>query len=326
MADFGKTSAGKTVEAITLRAGDIQAVVLTLGAILQSVRLNGVAHDLTLGSSSVADYEGDMHYFGALVAPVVNRLRDAQATINGRHYSFDANMAGGHSLHSGADGTHRKLWRIVTQGDSHVEMAIDLPDGEGGFPGNRTLVARFTVSAPASLRLEVLAQTDAPTIFNAANHSYWTLNGAPTWSGHHLKIAADRYLPTDDAALVTGTIAPVDKAMDFRKDRVITEGHPPLDHNFCLSDERVALRDVAWLSSPDGDLAMTLATTEAGLQIYDGRNARRPWASAYEGLAFEAQGWPDAPNNKEFPSIELLPDAPVKQITEWRFDRRVTKN
>lgn len=60
--EFGKTAGGEAVEKITLVAGELTVSVLTLGAALQSVRMAGVAHDLTLGSENVADYEGVMRY------------------------------------------------------------------------------------------------------------------------------------------------------------------------------------------------------------------------------------------------------------------------
>ena len=320
--EFGKTAGGEAVEKITLVAGELTVSVLTLGAALQSVRMAGVAHDLTLGSENVADYEGVMRYHGTLIAPMVNRIRGAGAVIAGKRHRFEANLDGQHSLHSGASGTHLKLWKVVARGHDFVELALDLPDGEGGFPGKRQVVARYCLAAPAKLRLEITAKTDAPTIFNAANHSYWTLNGAAHWGGHRLRLAAARVLPTDGDFLVTGEISPVAGSdLDFQSERAIAPGAPALDNCFCLADAPQALRDVAWLTSPSGDLKMILATSEAGLQVYDGRNAMRPGRDGYEGLAFEAQGWPDAPNNPAFPPSGLLPGKPVTQITEWRFAR-----
>ena len=64
---------------------------------------------------------------------------------------------------------------------------------------------------------------------------------------------------------------------------------------------------------------MCVATTEAGIQVYDGRSSVRPGKSSYEGLAIEAQNWPDAPNHAGFPAIELAAGQSLTQITEWRF-------
>ena len=316
---FGVTAGGTSVRKITLRAGDLTASILTWGAVLQSVRLAGVAHDLTLGSDHLADYEGDMRHHGALIAPVVNRLSGAQASIAGQDHRFEANQDNTHCLHSGAAGTHLKVWDMQSASDTEAVLTLDLPAGEGGFPGNRRITVRFAVLPPASLRMDVTATTDAPTIFNAANHSYWNLDGSARWDGHSLRIDADSFLPTTDAFTPTGEIASVaGGSHDFRVSRAISVGHPALDNCFCLGLARGPLRDVLQLTGQSG-LAMTVATTETGVQLYDGRQAVRPGHSAYEGLAIEAQGWPDAPNHQGFPSIDLMPDQPVCQVTEWRF-------
>ncbi|MFB1025477.1 MAG: galactose mutarotase, partial [Octadecabacter sp.] len=63
------------------------------------------------------------------------------------------------------------------------------------------------------------------------------------------------------------------------------------------------------------------ATTEPGVHLYDARAAQRPSKPKFEGLAIECQGWPDAPNKAGFPSIEITPDTPVVQITQWQFVR-----
>ena len=317
---FGTTAQGEEVRRITLRAGDLTASVLTWGAVLQSVRLEGVAHDLTLGSDVLADYEGDMRHHGSIIAPVVNRLTDAQAMIAGQQHRFEANQDGRICLHSGAAGTHLKVWDLVSATLSEAVLALDLPDGEGGFPGNRRLEARFTLVAPAALRLSITASTDAPTILNAANHSYWNLDGSSTWDGHVLQVAADHYLPADADFVATGEIRAVSGSHDLRQPRSVTRQNPDLDNCYCLGRDRVALRDVLRLRGQSG-LAMVVATTEPGVQLYDGRNAQRPGRGLYEGLAIEAQGWPDAPNQPGFPPIDLLPGADLTQITEWRFER-----
>lgn len=321
VAEFGTTAAGHKVQKITFGAGDMTVSVLTLGAILQSVRLKGLGHDLTHGSDRLADYEGALLYHGAIVAPVVNRLTNARAPLDGRELQLEVNFNGRHCLHSGATGSHAQVWDIVDTGADHATLALDMPDGQGGFPGNRRLTARFSVTAPATLRLELLAETDAPTLFNATNHSYWNMDGTGQWTGHSLKIAAEAVLPTDDDFVPTGEILPVaGTPHDFRQARTIAPGEPPLDNCFCLSNAQVPLRPVLWLTGTSG-LGLEVATTEPGVQVYDGRGAVRPGQTAYEGIAIETQGWPDAPNKPGFPPIRLAPGAGLRQITEWRIRR-----
>lgn len=319
--DFGTGKAGEAVKAITLAAGDLTVRILTWGAVLQSVRLAGVAHDLTLGSDRLEDYLGDLMYHGALVGPVVNRISGGAATIAGTTRRFEVNYLGRHCLHSGSTGTHWQNWRILSAGPSACVLGLDLPDGLGGFPGNRTIRASFALTAPASLTMTVSAATDAETIVNFANHSYWNLDGSPTWAGHSLAIAAEEWLPNDTDFRPTGEIRPVaGSPMDFRAARTIEPGAPALDTCFVLARAQMPQRDVLWLRGATG-LSMTVATTEPGIQVYDQRGPARPGREVYEGLAIEAQGWPDAPSHPHFPSITLAPGQSLTQITQWRFGR-----
>lgn len=319
ISDFGNLTDGQTVRRIALRRGALQVGVLTLGATLQAVRLDGVAHDLTLGSDRLADYQGDLRYHGVLVAPVVNRFTAARAPLAGQMHRFEANQDGLHTLHSGTAGSHLKVWQIAAASATTVTLTVTLPDGEGGFPGTRPVTATFSLPDEATLRLQITATTDAPTLFNAANHSYWNLDGTPNWSGHRLQIHADRYLPTTDSFVPTGEVRDVTGTpFDFRQPRTISPAQPPLDNSFCLADRPRALTPVLTLTGHSG-VTMSVATTEAALQVYDGRNAIRPGHGPHEGLAIEAQNWPDAPNHTGFPSIELHPGQTYSQTTEWRF-------
>ena len=314
MTRFGVTKAGDAVEAITLSAHGLSATILTYGAIVQDVRLDGIAHSLTIGSDRLDDYENDMRYYGCVVAPVANRLRDASATIDGVKHQFEANQHGKHTLHSGTNGAHAFVWQIDDKSQNCLFLSHKMTDVHGGFPANRTITARFEITAGPTLRLTLTTTTDAPSIANATNHSYWNLDGSGKIAGHQIRVDADHYLPTDDVdSLVTGEVRPVAGTdYDFRSFAPLVPENPPLDHTFCVAPEQRDLTECMFLTGASG-LSMTVATTEAGVHIYDARDAQ------YPGIAIEAQGWPDAPNQPDFPSIEVTPDAPVVQITEWRF-------
>ena len=139
---FGTANGGKPVEAITLRRGNLTARVLTWGAVLQGLWLEGVAYSLTLGSDQLADYEGAMRHHGAIIGPVANRISGAAAEIGGRTCRFDANQDGRICLHSGWAGTHRQVWEVAAADQASVTLAIHLADGVGGFPGNRRITAQ----------------------------------------------------------------------------------------------------------------------------------------------------------------------------------------
>lgn len=321
MTPFGTTTRGEPVHKITLAAGDLTVSLLTLGSIVQSVRLAGVAYDLTQGSDTLADYEGPLRYHGALIGPVANRISNARAIINGMSYELERNQDG-LFLHSGKNATHLHLWQVEEVTATTARLSITLADGVCGLPGNRTITALWEVRAPGTLHLTATATTDEPTLMNLANHSYWNLDGTDGWDGHHLRVAASAFLPCTDLFYPTGEIVDLDDApdMDLRAGRIVSVHAPDFDNNYCLSDQREPLRDVCWLRGQSG-VTMTIATTEPGLQVYDGRHAIRPGKAAFEGLAFEPQFWPDATNNPAFPSILLLPNDPWEQISEWRFSR-----
>jgi aldose 1-epimerase len=318
---FGETASGEPVKVVTLQADQLTVRVLTWGAVLQSVRLQGVAHDLTHGSDRLSDYLGGMTYHGALIGPVVNRLTNAQAVIAGVRHQFEVNFNGRHTLHSGSVGTHRQNWSVISADQSSCTLGLTLPAGAGGFPANRQVRAHFAVTAPASLTLQVTTTSDAQTIANFANHSYWNLDGTASWAGHNIQVAAEAFLPCCADIKPTGEIRAVAGGeMDFRQPRTIAPHAPDLDNCFVLGRAATKLRDVLWLRGKSG-LEMTIATTEPGVQLYDGRNAVRPGRATFEGLAIECQGWPDAPNHQGFPSITVTPDKALTQVTQWRFKR-----
>ena len=321
MTPFGTTADGREVHSVTLRAGDLRVTLITWGAVLQDVRLADVPYSLTQGSDNIADYEGAMRYHGSLIGPVVNRITDGYAMIGGQRCEFEKNLKDQHLIHCGAVGTHLKVWEVQDHGPTHVTFSVQLPDGEGGFPGNRQVTARFDIAAPATLRLTMTGTTDADTIMNFANHSYWNLDGSEIWDGHHIRVAADRMLPADADYIPTGQIMPVaGTAFDLRQGRAIAVGDPLLDNCFCVSDTRQPLRDVLWLTGKSG-VRMTIATTEAGIHLYDGRDAIRPGHGPHEGLAFEPESWPDATTHAGFPSIAVVPGQTYSQVSEWRFER-----
>lgn len=324
---FGHTAGGTEVTAITLGTGPLRATVLTWGAVVQDVRLAGVPYGLTLGSPDLAAYEGPMVSFGALMGPVANRIRGARAPIAGQEHRFEANLDGIHTLHGGSAGTQARVWDLREASADHVVLETVLDEGLGGFPGRRVLQATYRVT-DTDLDLEIAGTTDAPTLLNIANHSYWNLDGGDHIGAHHLEIAAERYTVTGPDLLVTGEVAAVaGTRYDFRVPRPFAPGpEARFDLNFALADAKRALSPACTLTGQSG-LRMEMFTTEPGLQVFDlgsfdttpfvchsGRSAPR-----FSAIALEAQGWPDAPNHPGFPAIEVTPGAPYHQHTRWRF-------
>ena len=312
MTPFGTLPSGEAVHAIDLAAGDLRARILTYGAILQSLRFRDIPHSLTRGAEDLDTYLTEKPYHGVIIGPVANRISNARVRLDGMMYELTRNQDGRINLHSGGRGTQARVWEVEDCSDAHVTLRCEMQDGDCDLPGRRLFRATYRIEAPATLALDLTCEVDAKTLVNMAHHGFWNLDGTDGWAGHRLRIAADRYLPTDDDHCPTGEVAPVDGTpFDLRRGATPTPGTPPLDHNFCLSDAPVPLRDVLWLTGTGG-VEMTLATDQPGVQVYDGR-------PGHHALAIEPQHWPDAPNHRGFPSIVAGPGAPYRQQTRWRF-------
>lgn len=325
MERIGETKRGEAVHRITLSDGVLRASFLTLGSILNDLRLEEAPdRPLTVGSPDLGAYDaGPLSSAGAIVGPVANRIGGARCSFDGEDLTFEVNGAGGHHLHSGAEGVHRRVWEVTDHGPDHVTLETELSAGAAGLPGNRRIRASWRLNGSALL-LDLTAETDAPTLMNLANHSYWTL-GVPLDS-LSLKILADRFLPVDDTALATGEIRSVDGTRyDFRTGRKLTP-EDVLDNNFCLAEESRLLTPVCRVVAPDG-LALDLETTAPGLQAFTADTFGATGVRDHEGnevgrrfgLALEPQYWPDAPNHDDFPSIRLGTGTTWRQETVWRI-------
>jgi aldose 1-epimerase len=323
---LGHLPDGRAVHRVWISGGGLRASVLTFGAILQDLRLDGVNHPLILGSDTMPPYLGAMNYFGAIVGRYANRLRDARVKVGGREWALDRNWLGAHILHGGQMGFSALLWQIAEQTADSVTLTLTSPHGDMGFPGELQITARIAIDLDRVLRVEITAITDAETPCSLCQHPYFILDDTGTIADHQLQIMADSYLPVDGQTLPTGEIASVaGTAFDFRTPRLI--GRQDIDHNFCLSNARLPLRPVAQLRS--ATLAMDLETTEPGLQVFTapsfpeqghlglGGRLYRPYA----GIALEAQSWPDAPNQPHFPPAMLHPGETYHSVTRYRFTR-----
>lgn len=328
---FGTMPDGTKVEKVTLQGGGLTASFLTYGAVLQDLRLEGHEAPLVLGFSDFASYLTHSPYFGATAGRCANRVRDGHLQLDGQTYQLDRNFLEKHTLHGGVEAAGKLLWQIAEQAENAVTFEITLPDGHMGFPGNLHTRVTFNLIDGGILDIVIDAETDAATLCNFAHHSYFNLDGGDTASDHILSIQSEHYLPVDDELIPTGELRDVaDTPFDFRSPARFGQAHP-IDHNFCLSDQREPLRSVAVLQSLKSGVTMECRTTEPGLQIYDGSHIDialpglmgKPMGP-HAGIAIEPQVWPDANHHDAFPSAILRPGEIYRQHTQFVFARTET--
>ncbi|WP_296034810.1 aldose epimerase family protein [uncultured Agrobacterium sp.] len=332
--NFGLTATGEKVERVTISAGGLTAKVITWGAVIQDLRLEGHQPPLVLGFDGFDDYPKYSSYFGATPGRNANRIGGGKFSIDGKDYQLELNEKGVSHLHGGSDGTGKRNWMIMEHGPSHVVLQIIDPNGRAGYPGNCTMTATYTIREGGVLSVVYETSTDLPTIANVCQHSYFNLDGAETALGHHIEIAADHYLPTDEHQIPTGEIRSVSGTVfDLREPTLMSRkddhGEQVLyDHNFCLSAERVAKRMVAHVHAPASGISLAVHTTEPGVQFYSGfkLNTAVPGHDGrhygpFAGFCLETQIWPDAINHEGFPKAILRPGETLRQETDYIFTK-----
>ena len=289
----------------------------------------GVMRDVVLGFDRIADYfpENNESNFGAVIGRYGNRINQGRITIDGETYQLPQNNYG-HCLHGGPEGWHYKVFAVVEADESHIKLALESPDGDAGFPGTVNATVTYTLTDNNALDIAYEAVTDAPTVINMTNHSYFNLSGDPenhTILDDELMICASGYTPIDDTFMTSGEIAPVEGTpFDFREPKLIgeriTEDNQQLahghgyDHNWVLDTEGDISREAAELYCPASGIDMKIYTTEPGLQVYVGNfldgSVRGKKGVAYEvrtAICMETQHYPDSPNKPQWPSVELRP-------------------
>ncbi|KPA20694.1 Aldose 1-epimerase [Shimia sp. SK013] len=329
--DWGQMPDGAVVKRVRLEGGGLTAHVMTYGAVLQDLRLAGHVAPLVLGFPEFTPYLTKSPYFGATAGRFANRVRDGHLELNGETFQLDQNFIGQHTLHGGSYSMGKRLWEIDAVSLDRVTLKITLEDGHMGFPGTMTARVTFALLGDGVLDIQMQAETDKTTICSLAHHSYFKLDDAATISDHTLQIDAQTYLPVDAGLIPTGEQRDLaGTGFDFREATPVAQAHE-IDHNFCVSGTREALRQVAELRSPTSGVRMTCHTTEPGLQVYDGANIDidvdgldgKPMGR-FAGLAMEPQIWPDAHHHSDFPQAVLQPGETYNQHTQFVFSRGET--
>lgn len=346
--NYGTLTDGQTIDEYTLtNANNMEVKIITYGGIITSINVpdrNGNMANVTLGFDNLANYEAKSPFFGAITGRYANRIANGKFTLNGQEYNLPIND-GPNTLHGGIKGFDKRVWTATERtndGQPVLGLNYTSADGEEGFPGNLETTVTYTLTDRNEIRIDYLATTDAPTVINLTNHSYFNLmgEGEGTIYDHIVMLNADHYTPTNASLIPTGEIASVeDTPFDFRMPKALGPGerssHPQIlaakgyDHNFVLNRDGLetgGLGLAARVYEPKSGRIMEVSTTEPGVQFYAGNfidstlvgTSGRLYRQS-DGLALETQHYPDSPNQEHFPSTVLQPNETYQSTTVYRF-------
>jgi len=339
----------KGVDRYTLtNANGMSIKILTYGGILQEINVpdnSGTMGNVALGFKTVDEYVKGSPYFGCITGRYANRIARGTFNLEGKRYFLALNN-GTNALHGGVKGFDKQIWTAeeVNSADGvGLKLTYTSKDGEEGYPGTLDAAVTYTLTNDNEIKIDYLATTDAPTVVNLTNHSYFNLAGEGTGSilDHQLTLNASNYTPTDATAIPTGEIAPVaGTAFDFTSphaigerirdgsDKQIVIGHG-YDHNFVLdrpSPDDTSLILAATVTEPTTGRKMEVYTTEPGIQFYSGNFLDGTLVGTSggvyrqgDGFALETQHYPDSPNQPDWPTTELKPGEQYQTQTIYKF-------
>lgn len=348
-ANFQTEYNGKKLDLYTLtNASGMEVAITNFGGRIVSIMVpdkNGNYTDVVLGFDNVKSYfpeNGDCNY-GAALGRYANRIDDGKFSIDGVEYELPHND-GDNCLHGGATGWHNKVYDVVEADASHLKLKMDSPDGDMLFPGNVTAFVTYTLTDNNAIDIKYEATTDAPTVINMSNHSYFNLGGDP--AGHSvcdeiMYINASGYTPIDETSIPFGTIDPVaGTPFDFTTPRLIgaeigadnqqLKNGSGIDHNYVLDTKGDESAVACRLVNPGNGITLEIYTNEPGLQVYTGNFldgsavGKGGKAFAWRGaICLETQHYPDSPNEPQWPSTTLRPGE--KYYSHCVFAFSVTK-
>ncbi len=342
--DFGMVS-GKPAHLYVLRnRNGMEIAVTNYGAHLARVKTpdaKGNIADVALGFDTLEGYLGKHPYMGATVGRYANRIAKGRFTLNDKEYTLATNN-GPNALHGGLEGFDKKLWdaeEVTTIEGPAVRFTYVSPDGEEGYPGTLTVSVTYSLKADNEIQIDYQASTDADTVLNVTNHSYFNLAGAGKGAilDHVVMINADRYTPVDSGLIPTGEFQSVEGTpFDFRSPMAIgariDADHEQIkrgggyDHNFIINGEAGGLRLAARVKENTSGRVMEVLTDQPGMQFYTGNfldgSVTGKGGMTYEkrfGFCMETQHFPDSPNKGVFPSVVLKPGERFTSTTVYRF-------
>lgn len=343
--DFQTELKGKKIDLFTLtNENGVEVSITNYGGALVAIMVpdkDGKMANVIQGHDNIQDcISSPEPFLSTLIGRYGNRIAKGKFTMNGKEYSLAVNNGPNH-LHGGPTGFHARVWEAEQINEQELVLRYTSAYYEEGFPGELHMAVKYSLSNDNELIIDYRGTTNKKTIVNMTSHGFFSLAGidnpTPSAMNNICQINADFYVPIDETSIPTGEILKVEGTpFDFRTPHAVGDmidaDHEQIrngagyDHSYVLKkNEPGELSFAAKIVEPNSGRSMEVYTTEPAVQFYSDN-----WADGYKGqfgatfgrrsaLCFEAQHFPDSPNNPHFPSVILKPGQVYTQKTIYKF-------
>jgi aldose 1-epimerase len=342
---FGSSPDGIPIHAFSIESpAGVRVCLMEYGATIVSIEApdrTGEVGPITLGFDSLGGYLAPHPFVGATIGRFANRIGGSHFHLAGSSHPLAPNEGRNH-LHGGNGGLHRSVWWGEALG-SGVRFHYKSPQGEEGYPGTLDCAVEYRLSDEGELSIRFSAETDAATVVNFTNHTYFNLcdGGEQSILDHEIEIVSNEVLETDRDGIPNGHFTRIEgSALDFSRMRRIGERIDELDsprdgydHCYVIAQDSHGTasgersnpekwdrpRTVARVRDPSSGRVLSLATTQPGLQFYSGNFLDGSPAAKRHGFCLETQHYPDSPNHSHFPATSLAPGERYEETAIYRF-------
>jgi aldose 1-epimerase len=317
---------------VTLTNKDgMTATLLNFGARLVSIKVpvRGDLTEMLVAYKEHEDYLTDPYFLGAVCGRVCNRISQASFSLADVDYQVDANN-GAHCLHGGRGGFSQQFWTIEEQAESKVVFSLISPHLDQGFPGQLSIRVSYHLQDDNVLAITMQATTTSLTAVNLTHHPYFSL-GEPTNQNLKLLLNSSFFLARDDNGIPTGDeVAASALGADLAQLTTVSDlyqkSHYPqilddqgLDHCFLIKKNKMQQPDGVLVSDLTG-VKLAIYSNQSAMQVYTGHFLTAP-LRPYAGICLEPQGYTDAVNQPEFPSILIDSDQTYRHASLLEFSR-----
>ncbi|KAF2309123.1 hypothetical protein GH714_000677 [Hevea brasiliensis] len=293
-----------------------------------SLYIEGNLADVVLGFDSVEPI-WCCTFFGAIVGRVATGIKNGKFTLNGVEYTLPIKSLQTVFMVCGHKGFDKVIWEVAEykKGETH-----QLPSS---YPGDLSVTATYTLTSSTTMRLDMEAvPKDKATPVSLAQHTYWNLAGHNSGNilDHSIQIWGSHVTPVDENTVPTGEIMPVkgtpfDFSSEKRVGASILEVGLGYDHNYVVDcgEEQSGLKRAAKLKDPSSSRVLNLWTNAPGMQFYTGNYVDGVVGKGgavygkHSGLCLETQGFPNAINQSNFPSVVVQPGETYKHTMLFEF-------